>query len=108
MASATINGISLYYELSGKGEPLVLINGLFANISLWANIVPSLANKFQLFTHMMDIVRDFAFHIYPTRKNANFIIQIDFLHHYEVVEGEAIKTRAEPDFRYLGLETITY
>jgi 3-oxoadipate enol-lactonase len=38
MATAQVNGISMYYELAGKGEPLVIINGLGADISEFASV----------------------------------------------------------------------
>lgn len=60
------------------------------------------------FNHMMEILRDFAFHVYPTRKNADYTIQIDFFHHYSVTDNKAIKVRPEPDFTPLRLETLTY
>lgn len=35
MPTATINGISLYYEMNGSGEPLVFIPGLGGTTDLW-------------------------------------------------------------------------
>lgn len=35
MPSATINGINLYYEVSGAGEPVVFIPGLGGTTDLW-------------------------------------------------------------------------
>jgi len=58
------------------------------------------------FKHMTEIVNDFAFHVYPTKKNADFLIQIDDFHHYSVT-SDFPKT-PEPDFTVLRLETLSY
>lgn len=60
------------------------------------------------FNHMMEILRDFAFHVYPTKKNADCVVQIDFFHHYSTIDNKMMKVRPEPDFRPLRLETLTY
>jgi 3-oxoadipate enol-lactonase len=36
MPTARVNGITMYYEQHGAGEPLLLINGLGAGITLLA------------------------------------------------------------------------
>jgi uridine kinase len=58
------------------------------------------------FNHMIDILRDFAFHVYPTRKNADYLVQMDFSHHYRIDHGN--KSGPEPDFTELRLETLAY
>jgi uridine kinase len=60
------------------------------------------------YNHMMEILKDFAFHVYPTRKNADYIVSIDFYHHYSITDGKILKNRSEPDFTLLRLETLTY
>ena len=50
MPNATVNGINLYYETHGQGEPLVLIAGLGATGELWDNQVPLLEREFQVIT----------------------------------------------------------
>jgi len=60
------------------------------------------------FIHMMEVVKDFAYHIYPSRKNADFIIYIDFFHHYSVIDCSTLKNGFEPDFNALRLEMLTY
>lgn len=60
------------------------------------------------FHHMLEILQDFAFHVYPTRKNADYIIHVDFLHHYSITNDETMKTKVEPDFTHLRLETLSY
>ncbi len=60
------------------------------------------------YKHMMEIMNDFGFHVYPTRKNANYIIQIDFLHRYQVTDGEGVKNIPEPDFTIFRLKSLSY
>ncbi len=50
MPKATANGIDLYYETHGRGEPLLLIAGLGATGELWDNQVPILEREFQVIT----------------------------------------------------------
>ncbi|MDR3624308.1 MAG: AAA family ATPase [Chlamydiales bacterium] len=60
------------------------------------------------FCHMMEILKDFAFHVYPTRKNADHIIHIDFFHRYSITNNDAIKNTPLPNFTTLRLETLSY
>src|SRR3954469_11914440 len=48
MPTATVNGIDLYYEVSGEGPPLLLITGLSGNTLGWAMLEPTLAEHFQV------------------------------------------------------------
>jgi len=50
MPKTTCNGIELYYEIHGKGKPLVLISGLGYSLWQWRNMVPILAEYFQVIT----------------------------------------------------------
>ena len=50
MPKIRANGIDLYYEAQGQGEPLLLIAGLGATGELWDNQVPLLAREFQVIT----------------------------------------------------------
>jgi 3-oxoadipate enol-lactonase len=43
MATAQVNGLSMYYELHGAGEPLLLIGGLGSDITLFNCIITGLA-----------------------------------------------------------------
>lgn len=41
---ADVNGLKMYYEVYGKGKPIVLLHGSFMNIPLnWSHIIPLLA-----------------------------------------------------------------
>ena len=43
MSYADVNGLSLYYEEHGSGEPLVLLHGGLGAAELWAPVLPPLA-----------------------------------------------------------------
>jgi pimeloyl-ACP methyl ester carboxylesterase len=51
MPETQANGVSLYYELTGAGDPLVLVHGSWADGARWANVVPGLAESFQVLTY---------------------------------------------------------
>ena len=40
---AHVNGLALYYEIHGSGEPLILLHGGLGSTEMFADIVPSLA-----------------------------------------------------------------
>jgi pimeloyl-ACP methyl ester carboxylesterase len=41
---ADVNGLKMYYEVHGEGQPIVLLHGSFMNIPLnWSQIIPLLA-----------------------------------------------------------------
>lgn len=48
MPNAQVNGINLYYEEQGSGEPLLLIMGLHGHILAWFFQVPALAQKYRV------------------------------------------------------------
>ncbi|WP_420960206.1 alpha/beta fold hydrolase [Brucella sp. IR073] len=45
-----LNNIDLYYEVQGKGDPIVLIAGYTCDHTFWDAMVPALARKFQVVT----------------------------------------------------------
>lgn len=46
---ADVNGLKMYYEVYGKGKPIVLVHGSFMTIPLnWSRIIPLLAKDRQL------------------------------------------------------------
>lgn len=49
MSYADINGLSMYYEEHGEGEPLVLLHGFTGTWRVWAPVIPQLAEKFDVF-----------------------------------------------------------
>jgi len=48
MPKKNVNGIEIYYELHGRGDPLVLIMGLRRNIEWWYRQLPALSAQFQV------------------------------------------------------------
>jgi len=48
MPAARVNGITMYYEQHGAGEPLLLINGLGADITLLAPLIAWFARSHQV------------------------------------------------------------
>ena len=49
---AKVNGVRLFYELSGAGEvPLVLVHGSWDSHNDWDLVVPRLADSFQVLTY---------------------------------------------------------
>jgi pimeloyl-ACP methyl ester carboxylesterase len=45
---APVNGLRMYYEIQGGGEPLVLLHGAFGAIDLWGPILTTLAETHQV------------------------------------------------------------
>ena len=48
MPHQTVNGIRIYYEEQGQGEPLILINGLAFPMDLWFAQIRELAKNFRV------------------------------------------------------------
>jgi pimeloyl-ACP methyl ester carboxylesterase len=46
--SIDVNGVRLYYELHGSGEPLVLVHGSWGDARNWRFVVPGLAESFRV------------------------------------------------------------
>jgi pimeloyl-ACP methyl ester carboxylesterase len=45
---AAVNGLQMYYEIHGTGEPLVVIHGSFMTIELMGKLIPELARRRQV------------------------------------------------------------
>ncbi len=65
---APVNGLEMYYEIHGSGEPLMLLHGAFAAIDLWGPFLSTLAESHQVIAvefqghgHTADIDRPFSF-----------------------------------------------
>ena len=41
-------GVTLNYEITGEGDPLLLIMGTSGSIPLWAGLAPSLAERYKV------------------------------------------------------------
>jgi len=51
MPEAVANGIGLYYELEGSGEPLALVHGSWGDATSWRFVVPGLAEGFHVLAY---------------------------------------------------------
>jgi pimeloyl-ACP methyl ester carboxylesterase len=50
-ATVEVNGIRLYYELHGSGEPLALVHGSWGDATGWEFVMPSLAESFHVLSY---------------------------------------------------------
>lgn len=48
VAIARVNGVNLYYELHGAGEPVALVHGSWADTTSWGQVLKGLAESFQV------------------------------------------------------------
>ena len=51
MSEAQVNGVRLYYELHGSGNPLVLVHGSWTDATQWGFVVPRLAESFKVLVY---------------------------------------------------------
>jgi pimeloyl-ACP methyl ester carboxylesterase len=66
---ADVNGLKLYFEVYGKGKPIVLLHGSYMNIPMnWAQAIPLLAKSRQVIVAEMqghgrtrDVPREFSY-----------------------------------------------
>ena len=47
--TVTVNGMQMYYEVSGEGEPLVVLHGAYMNIPAMGAIIPRLAESHKVY-----------------------------------------------------------
>src|SRR5215510_5647400 len=45
---ADVNGLHMYYEIFGQGQPLILLHGGFGNTSMFSSIMPILCQNRQV------------------------------------------------------------
>jgi len=45
---ADVNGLHMYYEIYGQGQPLILLHGGFGNTGMFSTIMPTLSSKRQV------------------------------------------------------------
>ncbi|MDP1835399.1 MAG: alpha/beta hydrolase [Chlamydiales bacterium] len=48
MPHVNVNGLKMYYEVHGKGYPLVLVAGYTCDVNLWALVLDSLSSHYQV------------------------------------------------------------
>jgi pimeloyl-ACP methyl ester carboxylesterase len=85
---APVNGINLYYEIHGAGEPLILLHGGFGSFAMFSALSPTLAQNHQVigvdlyghgrtaltdrpftFEHMADDIAGLIHHLGLTKAN---------------------------------------
>lgn len=45
----SVNGMKMYYEVSGKGDPLIVLHGAYMNIPTMGKIIPTLAKTHKVY-----------------------------------------------------------
>src|SRR5215831_11624420 len=65
---APVNGLKMYYEIHGTGQPLVVLHGSFMTIELMGTLIPAFAQsrqvvavEFQAHGHTADIDRPITY-----------------------------------------------
>ena len=53
MPVSRINGINIYYEVHGEGEPVIFGNGIFSNTLGWINQLPVFSKQYQVILYDM-------------------------------------------------------
>ncbi|MHA2140787.1 MAG: alpha/beta fold hydrolase [Candidatus Thorarchaeota archaeon] len=53
MPVSEVNGINLYYEIHGEGEPVIFGNGVFSNTMGWVHQVPVFSKEYQVILYDM-------------------------------------------------------
>ena len=48
--SIDVNGVALYYEEQGEGDPVILIHGGLASSAMWQAVLPHLVDGFRVIT----------------------------------------------------------
>ena len=51
MPSVNVNGINVYYEITGSGEPLILVHGLGSSTRDWEQQVEFFSKRYQVITY---------------------------------------------------------
>lgn len=65
---APVNGMKMYYEVYGQGQPIVLLHGSYMNIPMWGKVIPLFAAsrkvivmELQGHSRTADIEREFSY-----------------------------------------------
>jgi 3-oxoadipate enol-lactonase len=53
MPVSNVNGINIYYEIHGEGEPVIFGNGVFSNTLGWVNQIPIFSKQYQVILYDM-------------------------------------------------------
>lgn len=92
--TVSVNGIDLYYETSGHGEPLVLLHGFNAAGVTWARLVPEFTKSYQV------IVPDLRGHGRSTNPARQFTHRQSALDVFALLDAIGIR-----QFKAMGIST---
>ena len=95
MPFAEVNGIKLYYEIHGEGDPLILANGIFMNTTSWFGQTPEFSKHYQVILYDMrgqgqsdKPYGDYSFEIHADDQKALLDhLGIDKIHHVGISYG---------------------
>jgi pimeloyl-ACP methyl ester carboxylesterase len=51
MANVSIAGVNIYYEVHGRGEPLILLHHGFGSTKMWEDLLPGFAAKYKVVSY---------------------------------------------------------
>ncbi len=51
MPKVNINGVNIYYEVHGQGEPLILLHHGFGSTRMWEDLLPGFAAKYEVVSY---------------------------------------------------------
>lgn len=117
----TINGLRMYYEVHGNGQPLILIHGGLSSIQTsFAKILPELAKSYKVYAvelqghaHTEDIEREFSYDFFAD-DISQFIKQLNIsnpsIFGYSVGAGVALRVAMKypGSINKLILASVTY
>ena len=83
--TVAVNGIAMYYETSGQGEPLVLLHGFNGSGQAWSLLVPEFAKHYQV------IVPDLRGHGRSTNPSGKFTHRQSALDVFALLDALGIK-----------------
>lgn len=92
--TVVVNGMEMYYESSGNGEPLVLLHGFNGSGVVWSRFVPELAQKYRV------IVPDLRGHGRSSNPSRQFTHRQSALDVYALLDSLGIR-----QFRAMGIST---
>jgi pimeloyl-ACP methyl ester carboxylesterase len=89
-----VNGIEMYYETMGQGEPLVLLHGFNGSGQAWSRAIPDFAKRYQL------IVPDLRGHGRSTNPSGKFTHRQSALDVFALLDALGIR-----QFKAMGIST---
>ena len=90
----SVNGMEMYYEVHGQGDPLVLLHGFNSSGSIWTSVLGKLASEYQL------IVPDLRGHGRSTNPSNKFTHRQSALDVFALLDHLAMD-----EFKAMGIST---